>query len=286
MGLVRKVIIADTLHAAITPSAFIRPAEYPAPELLAWLFIYAFALYNDFAGYTSIARGISGMLGIELSPNFNLPYFSLSFNQFWNRWHMSLSFWLRDYIFFPLRRWLLRKKPGQEGWLSLAIPPMATMLVSSLWHGSGWSILLWGGLHGIYLIGEQLVRSRQVQAPAKQPAWKQALSMGTVFLLVSLAWAPFRMDVGTTLEYWGALFELSTYRLVFEYPRMFLRIFIILLFMLPVVGLDWLQLRCQDEAFALRWPLVVQSLSLALVFFLLFILVDSSGAVPFVYEGF
>jgi hypothetical protein len=163
---------------------------------------------------------------------------------------------------------------------------MATMLVSSLWHGSGWSILLWGGLHGIYLIGEQLVRSRQVQAPAKQPAWKQALSMGTVFLLVSLAWAPFRMDVGTTLEYWGALFELSTYRLVFEYPRMFLRIFIILLFMLPVVGLDWLQLRCQDEAFALRWPLVVQSLSLALVFFLLFILVDSSGAVPFVYEGF
>jgi alginate O-acetyltransferase complex protein AlgI len=114
VGMVRKLLIADTLTAFILPDVFEVPAKYTPPELIGWLVIYAFALYNDFAGYTDIVRGISGLFGIELSSNFRVPYFSRNFTEFWSRWHITLSEWLRDYIYFPLSRALGRRNPGRR----------------------------------------------------------------------------------------------------------------------------------------------------------------------------
>src|SRR5690606_16745294 len=104
-----------------------------------------FALYNDFAGYTSIVRGVSRLFGIELSPNFAQPYFARSFAEFWHSWHITLSTWLRDYIYLPLSRSLLRRRRQRTHWINVTVPPLATMLVSGLWHGFSGHLLLWGG---------------------------------------------------------------------------------------------------------------------------------------------
>jgi hypothetical protein len=107
VGLVRKVLIGDPLSAMIPGAVFTSPEN--ASALLAWLAVYTIALYNDFAGYTSIARGVSSLFGIDLSPNFASPLFARSFTEFWNRWHITLSQWLRDYVFLPGSRALLRR---------------------------------------------------------------------------------------------------------------------------------------------------------------------------------
>ena len=104
VGLMRTLLIAGILLKMIFWDAFETPAKYTAPELIGWLLIYSLFLYNDFAGYTSIVRGVSGLFGLELSRNFSQPYFTRNLTEFWNSWHISLSHWLRDYIYFPLSR--------------------------------------------------------------------------------------------------------------------------------------------------------------------------------------
>jgi len=135
IGIGRKLLIADPLFSRIPAEVTVDPLQYPAPRLLVWLVAYAFALYNDFAGYTDIVRGVSGLFGIELSRNFAAPFFSRNFTELWTRWHITLSSWLRDYIYFPLSRALVRRNPNATHFVTLFVPPMVTMLVSGLWHG-------------------------------------------------------------------------------------------------------------------------------------------------------
>src|SRR5690606_38940720 len=117
------------------------------------IFFFSVQLYCDFSGYSDIVIGTAKLLGFNLTENFKSPYFSTSIQSFWNSWHISLSTWLRDYIFFPLRRTMLKTKT-LPAWLTQMIPPLITMLVSGIWHGAGWNFVIWGGLHGIYLITE------------------------------------------------------------------------------------------------------------------------------------
>lgn len=135
--------------------------------------IYAFVLYNDFAGYTEIVRGVSGFFGIELSANFRTPYFSRSFTEFWTRWHITLSEWLRDYIYCPLSRILSRRYPNRRNLGNLVLPPKVTMLVSGLWHGFNWYILLWRCMHGMYLTVERIISLWRPGASSQnQPRWR------------------------------------------------------------------------------------------------------------------
>ena len=141
---------------------------------MVYLIVYGFALYNDFAGYTGVVRGVSGLFGIELSPNFNVPYFARSLSEFWSRWHITLSQWLRDYIYFPTSRALLRRNPSRANISNILLPPLLTMLASGLWHGTGWAMLLWGALHGVYLIRERLLALwHPAGPPPLQPRWRQ-----------------------------------------------------------------------------------------------------------------
>lgn len=281
VGLIRKLFLASVFSAIIFWDAFETPTKYTGPELISWIILYGFFLYNDFAGYTSIARGVSGLFGIELTPNFKQPYFARNLTEFWNSWHATLSHWLRDYIYFPVRRALLRRNTSQYNALNLILPPIATMLVSGLWHGLSWHMLLWGGLHGTYLIIERLASLRgPVLPPQKWSLWRQGLSFGIVIGLVSLAWVPFNMELPVAFAYWNGMLN-WTYPIL-RYRRILLAIPVIALTLL----IDWLQRHYQDEPFLLRWPRPIQASLLAISLLLIAILMQSEQMEPFVYQGF
>lgn len=279
IGAVRKLVIADTLFNTFPAALWRAPERFAAPELAGYLVIYAFALYNDFAGYTSVARGVSGLFGIPLAPNFNTPYFARNFTEFWNRWHSTLSAWLRDYIFYPTSRALLRRNPRRDNLLNLILPPLLTMLVSGLWHGTGWRFVLWGGMHGLYLVGERaLSLHRPALPPDRQPRWRQLLAMALVFGLVTLAWVPFRAPtLDATWQYWRGLLDWSTLY------RPSARAFIALL---PALWLDWVQARAGDELALRRWPRLVQAVLLALALLAIFLATQADTGAPFVYQAF
>jgi alginate O-acetyltransferase complex protein AlgI len=301
-GLVRKLIIADTLLSLIPVDIFQYPGLYTGQELAVSLLAYTFVIYNDFSGYTSIVRGVSGFFGIELSSNFKLPYFSRSFSEFWERWHISLSHWLRDYIFFPVSRNLAKKIPDRDNFIHLVVPSLVTMLVSGLWHGLGWGFLAWGGLHGLYLVCERLSTLR---APRRLPdEWskvRQVVSAIVVFGLVMLAWIPFRMDLATGWQYLLRMVSLDAWRMPrfwlipevihgirnvtswreFEIPDM--RIFLMLI---PALWLDWNQYRHKSEIFFMTWPAWAKGVFLALVTLAILLLGFGETSAAFVYQGF
>jgi alginate O-acetyltransferase complex protein AlgI len=207
-GLVRKVILADLLFLITPYNVFSDPRKFSSLELVLWLLAYSFAIYNDFAGYTSIARGISGFIGISLVENFRTPYLSRNFTEFWQRWHISLSTWLREYIFMPLTRFFRRRRSTLNDFLSIVLPPLVTMFISALWHNASWNMLVWGGLYGIYLVVERLITLRNPPKTANSPwNWKQFPAMLLVFGLVALAWVPFHANISATLAYWAGLFS-------------------------------------------------------------------------------
>lgn len=155
MGLFKKLVIANSV-GSITERIF--HLEEPT-ILLAITGALGFTLQilADFSAYTDLSRGVACLLGFDTSENFKSPYLSLTPTDFWNRWHITLSFWLRDYVFFPLRRSLLGKQPRLPEWIILSIPPLATMLLSGVWHGAGWTYLLWGAMYGILIVIYQML---------------------------------------------------------------------------------------------------------------------------------
>lgn len=148
IGYVKKIAIADAI-APLTADAFNPNAAHTGLELLLGIYLFAFQMYGDFSGYTDIARGVSRLLGIELMLNFRQPYFSRNISEFWERWHISLSTWLRDYIFVPL----CRKFRGRN---LVFVNLFATLLISGLWHGASWNFVVWGALLGIMLVIHKL----------------------------------------------------------------------------------------------------------------------------------
>ncbi len=282
VGLTRKLLIANLLFA-YTPWKLLNsnPSTFSKLELIGWLVIHSFGLYNDFAGYTSIVRGVSGLFGIELSSNFNIPYFSKSFTEFWNRWHITLSQWLRDYIFFPTSRALARHFPNRNAWQNLVIPPLVTMLVSGIWHKPNWQMLLWGGMHGSYLVAERLIglwRPKWIQN--KKGGKLSWVNIAVVFFLVTLAWVPFSMGLPTAFHFWKALWlgktlGLTDYRLAYS-----------LAVLVPAICLDWAQSKGADEVFFLQQKWGVQAVLLATVIILILIVTDLGPGQPFIYQGF
>jgi len=194
LGLVKKVVIADFLARHVVDPTFAVPEAYGAPDM--WLSIYCYAaqIYCDFSGYTDIAIGLALLMGYVFPRNFHSPYRSSSFRDFWRRWHMTLSRYLRDFLYIPLG--------GNRGGLwKGARNLMITMLLGGLWHGAAWGFVLWGGLHGLYLAAERLLRDR-VRTPPTWVGWLIVLN------LVVLAWIPFRApDLGVAEAFFGRLFH-------------------------------------------------------------------------------
>lgn len=284
IGLVRKVVIAGILSGYIAEDLFSSPASYSTLELVLQVFLYAFWVYNDFAGYTSIVRGISDFLGIPLSSNFDTPYFAHSFTDFWNRWHISLSHWLRDYVFFPISRQLLRRKVNPRSVFYLAVPPLAAMLASGLWHNFGAYMIFWGLLHGIFQALEKLsARGKPVVKWEDRPVYKRLASIALVFLGVVLTWIPFAS--GSLSRVGGFMKAVFTSTVIPEITTLWL----IPLFAITInFGLDLLQYRQHDELAIRRWPVYAQSvlLAAALLAILVSFLGSQTALVSFVYQGF
>ena len=171
IGLFKKVLIGDAA-GRIVENIFGQPELYRSPELLAGLILFSLQIYADFGGYSNIARGVAKMFGIELIKNFEQPYLARSFSEFWRRWHISLSAWIWDYVFNPLMsaclRFLGRWKIGdsqRELRIAYACAALPTMFLCGLWHGAGYTYLIWGGLHGLFLTVERLYiyRGKSIQ---------------------------------------------------------------------------------------------------------------------------
>jgi D-alanyl-lipoteichoic acid acyltransferase DltB (MBOAT superfamily) len=188
-GYLKKVGIADALAPRVD-TVFADPAAHGSPELLLAVYLFAIQIYCDFSGYTDIARGSARLLGIRLRSNFRQPYLSADITEFWRRWHMSLSSWLRDYLYIPLGG-------SRRGRLRTAANLLATMLLGGLWHGAAWNFVVWGALHGLFLIGHRLIgRGRRALGAAR------VLATLATFHLVCFAWIFFRApDLATALEY-------------------------------------------------------------------------------------
>ncbi len=186
-GLIQKVVIADNL-APIVDDLFLHPMALHGGNAILAIYAFAFQIYGDFAGYTDIARGISKCLGFELALNFDLPYFATSPRDFWNRWHISLSKWLRDYLYISLG--------GSRGgkWLTYR-NLILTMAIGGLWHGREWTFFLWGLYHGLLLVAHRLAspwldRIDPVD-PVDRACWK-AIRIVATFHLVCFGWLLFR----------------------------------------------------------------------------------------------
>lgn len=290
IGLLRKLIFAQLLSTALPKTIFTNIGQYTGASLLCALILYAFWLYNDFAGYTSLVRGISLLFGIELTANFQQPYFSRNFTEFWNRWHISLSHWLRDYIFFPVSRWLARHNTKKNNLINIAIPPILTMLASGLWHNFSISMLLWGCMHAFYQISERLISLWRSNSPVdQQPAWKQFCSALVVFCLTLGAWVPFatgsftntirffRMVIGQSFLVFPGATSLPVNQLILPGIMILLS-----------VAVDWCQYHWQDETIFNKIRPIYKGILLALVLLTLaatFIL-QTKPVATFIYQGF
>ena len=152
-GLFMKVVIANHLAANIVDEVFGAPNQHSSLEVLVGIYAYSVQIYADFFGYTNIAIGIALLLGFTFPQNFDAPYSATSITDFWRRWHMTLSRWLRDYLYIPLG--------GNRGGTLLTYRNlMLTMLIGGLWHGAGWTFVVWGGIHGTALVVERWWRGR------------------------------------------------------------------------------------------------------------------------------
>jgi alginate O-acetyltransferase complex protein AlgI len=184
LGLMKKALIADYLAANFVNRVFDTPNLYSGAEALIAVYAYSLQLYFDFSGYTDIARGVAQLLGIRLPINFDRPYLAANMTEFWRRWHITFSNWLRDYLYFSL--------PGKRTKVMPYLNLIVTMVLGGLWHGVTWNFAIWGALHGSALAATRLWQA--LRGRPKQPAraWTRGLCIFCTYQFVCLTWVFFR----------------------------------------------------------------------------------------------
>ncbi|HYD11872.1 MAG TPA: MBOAT family protein [Allosphingosinicella sp.] len=181
-GLFKKAIIASELATGLVDQTFFDPSAQSSPDLIAGAYGYAVQIYCDFSAYTDMAVGLAALLGYRFPHNFNQPYRAVSLQDFWRRWHISLSSWLRDYLYISLGG-------SRHGLVRLCLALMGTMLLGGLWHGASWNFVIWGALHGSVLAVERLWREFRPKGWKPIPNW---LGILITFHIVLLGWIFFR----------------------------------------------------------------------------------------------
>lgn len=290
-GLFKKLVVGDNIAKLVDP-VFAQPQAFDSITLLVAAYAFAIQIYCDFSGYTDMARGVSKMMGINLTLNFNHPYFATSIRDFWKRWHISLSTWFRDYVYIPLG--------GSRYAESRTIFNLfATFLLSGLWHGAGWTYILWGAYHGALVAIEHFFEKRQLGQWAQSfPTW---LKMFITFHLVVLGWILFRV---TSLAQFGvyikALFTVNMHwwwvlatntKTWFDVWAMITPIAMtavvvkFLIFYLPLLGLDALEHRAHGKVWEKSRGRVIQGLFYGTLLFSIFMFGVSNGQ-QFIYFQF
>jgi D-alanyl-lipoteichoic acid acyltransferase DltB (MBOAT superfamily) len=196
-GFFKKLVIADRL-AIVVNTVYGNPTGYTGIPLILGTYAFAFQVYCDFSGYADIAIGAAQVMGFKLQENFQQPYYAQSIPDFWRRWHITLYNWLRDYIFYPFSRALKRSGLNSDHILVIALPLMLTMLASGLWHGTNWTYIVWGGLHGVFMVSSIFWARRRngsLHLPVSlSPQVTNAIRILMTFNLVCFAWIFFRAN--------------------------------------------------------------------------------------------
>ena len=239
-GLFKKIVIADNC-ANYANQIFNHSADMSGSTLVMGAIFFAFQIYGDFSGYSDIALGVARLLGIELLRNFAFPYFSRDIAEFWRRWHISLSSWFRDYLYFPLG--------GSRGHMWLKVRnTFIIFIVSGFWHGANWTFIAWGALNAIYFLPLLLTNNNRVNietvAQGKHlPGFKEVIQILTTFSLTVFAWIFFRANnIGHAMSYIDGIFSSSLFTIPTVLPRT------TLLLMILFIAVEWIG---RGEQFAL-----------------------------------
>jgi alginate O-acetyltransferase complex protein AlgI len=277
MGLAKKVVIGDFLARAIVEGVFSTPGQYSSLDVIVGIHAYAVQIYCDFSGYTDMAIGIALLLGISLPINFDRPYTAASVREFWRRWHMTLSRWLRDYLYIPLGG---SRRSAPRVYFNVVF----TMLLAGIWHGAGWTFLVWGGMHGVGQAVEHGLAARRKRQglPEKTPG-RSGLAVRRLLTLefVCLAWVFFRADslssagavIARTFTAWGRAPSFG---------------WLVLLALAVGIGFQYLPAGLGDrlQAGLSRRSLVLQGVAFGLALFAIVGLLGSEGVTRFIYMGF
>ncbi len=270
MGLMKKLLIADFLGANLVNRVFDTPNLYSGTETLVAVYAYALQIYYDFSGYTDIAIGSALLLGIKLPPNFNRPYAAENVADFWRRWHISLSNWLRDYLYFSL--------PGKRSKVMPYVSLIITMLLGGLWHGASWNFVIWGGLHGV---GLAVVRGWQARfGTAKAVGFWRYFNIFLTFHFVAFAWIFFRApNLETVSEILSRIGSLSVSAANLSRPLALILAIGVLAHYVPKKWYDF------SLGMFVKAPFYAQAVGLALLAVGLQY-VAQTGATPFIYNRF
>ncbi len=275
IGLFEKVVLADSFLAPAADAAFGEKGAL-AP-LDAWTGVLAFSgqIFFDFSGYSTTAIGTALCLGFHLPNNFNFPYAAIGFSDFWRRWHISLSTWLRDYLYIPLGG-------NQKGRIRTYINLMITMLLGGLWHGASWTFVVWGGLHGLYLAVERFLREAIPAQDWFKSLWFKAAMAFLTYFLVNITWVFFRaQDFGAASLYLASMFAVA------PEPKKVLYLNEIIPAAIVIGGMVFTHWRMRDtsmEAVVEKTPAAVIGLALTFMLFMLVITQGSDSA--FIYFQF
>ena len=267
VGLVKKVAIADYLAREVVDPVFAVPQAYSAQDVVLASYAYAAQIYCDFSGYTDIAIGLALLMGFVFPQNFDRPYISLSLREFWRRWHITLSRYLRDFLYIPLGG-------NRKGRARTYVNLMLTMTLGGLWHGAAWTFVLWGALHGAGLSVEHAVGERRL---ARVPVW---LRWFVVLHVVVLGWILFRSpDLAAVGEFLSRLAHPGPATL-WSVPVV---LAVLAVFVVQAVPRDWRQ---RVRSWVQRRHPVTLGLGLASVILLVGATVPSQGVPPFIYFQF
>jgi len=278
IGLAKKVLIANTLGAE-ADFVFSKPAS-EIDTAMAWIGIlaYNFQIYFDFSGYSDMAIGIGRMIGFKFPENFNNPYISQSITEFWKRWHITLSSWMRDYLYIPLGG----SRTSSKGRLYFNL--WFVFLISGLWHGAAWNFIVWGIYHGVFLIIDRLFFLNFSKKIGKYP------SIAITFLVTLIGWVIFRAEtLGQAINYLGIMFSFSSvdvYHYVSSEFWTILLIAAIFSFLtLSKWGFKWEKKIFYSEKFSLK-GYVVMSFVILILLSLSIGFITSSDFNPFIYFRF
>lgn len=281
-GFAKKMVIADNL-GPIVDAAYGNPGAYNGAELALATVFFAFQIYCDFSAYSDIAIGTARLLGFELMRNFAYPYFSQSVGEFWRRWHISLSTWFKDYVYFPLGGSRVPKP-------RMAMNVMITFLLSGLWHGASWNFIIWGGLNGLGVLPEILRpgHRRRVAAelPAANPTPATLLKIAATFSFICVGWVFFRAaTLSSALEVFqriGTDFIGEAGGLLARHDVTDGRIFAALI---VLVAAEWIQRAHPHPIVWVRWPQPVRWAAYTALFWTI-IYLGTFGSGQFIYFQF
>jgi alginate O-acetyltransferase complex protein AlgI len=277
-GLFKKAVISDYISINFVDRVFDAPALYSGLENLFAVYGYALQIYCDFSGYSDMAIGIALLLGFHFPLNFNSPYKSRNITEFWRRWHISLSTWLKDYLYISLGG-------NRKGKIRAYINQMITMLLGGLWHGASWRFIIWGALHGAALSVHKMFSSRKSASAQPDGYWTNIASVALTFHFVCFCWIFFRADsLDIVWQMLGQIVSHFNPQILFDFIAGYKAVVMLMILGFILHGLpeNW-EHRFQHTI--TRMPLLAKAVWM-LVIIVIVIQTKSSGIQPFIYFQF